>query len=114
LVVLQRVTGRPCCSFVRDTIFRDAGLSDYSSFCGGGIQAEIHMTAAGTVEKYGLLCSTRDAHSCYTHGFAQRFGRRWFGSVPWTWLQWAGCCSIRRVNQYRWDGRGDRNELRQQ
>lgn len=53
LVVLQQVTGQPSVLSYATPIFRDAGLSDYSSVLVAAFKLVATLTAAGTVEKYG-------------------------------------------------------------
>jgi sugar porter (SP) family MFS transporter len=53
LVVLQQVTGQPSVLSYATPIFRDAGLSDYSSVLVAAFKLVATLTAAGTVETYG-------------------------------------------------------------
>jgi hypothetical protein len=53
LVVLQQVTGQPSVLSYATPIFRDTGLSDYSSVLVAAFKLVATLTAAGTVEKYG-------------------------------------------------------------
>jgi sugar porter (SP) family MFS transporter len=53
LVVLQQVTGQPSVLSYATPIFRNAGLSDYSSILVAGFKLVATLVAAVTVEKFG-------------------------------------------------------------
>lgn len=53
LVVLQQITGQPSVLSYATPIFRNAGLSDYSSILVAGFKLVATLAAASTVERFG-------------------------------------------------------------